>query len=145
MIVKHSGLSQTRECQPLYNTYALRNLARLFKQMSNVIVLDPPPSPRVERAQRRADRALMKAIRDSAALDYPNPDRNGCPKGVAVLKAIATKELACTDPVIQHVAECSPCFREVTQLRRDMQARKFFKAASAVLAITLTALLLKRR
>ncbi|HEX3685677.1 MAG TPA: hypothetical protein VHU83_24290 [Bryobacteraceae bacterium] len=106
--------------------------------MAKIITLNPPLS-------RREERELMRAFRLSAANDYPNPDRIGCPKGIALLKGIATKELDPTHPIIHHVAECSPCFREMMQLRRDLNTLRFLKMAAATLTVALTAVLIKKR
>jgi hypothetical protein len=106
--------------------------------MAKVITLNPPMT-------RREERALIRAFRLSMANDYPNPDRIGCPKGVALLRGIATKELDCTHPMIHHVAECSPCFREMMQLRRDLTTLRFLKTGAAALTIALMAVLIKKR
>src|SRR5262245_15554630 len=42
---------------------------------------------------------------------YPNPTREGCPP-VEVLREIARKGRPITDPAYEHVARCSPCYRE---------------------------------
>lgn len=86
---------------------------------------------------RREDKKLVKALQAAAYHDYPNPARVGCPKDVNVLKALAAKNLHVTDPVIQHVAECSPCFRELMELRRTLKRLRVFKILGglAVLAI----------
>jgi hypothetical protein len=70
---------------------------------------------------RREDKNLVKALQAAAYNDYPNPGRIGCPTDINILKALAAKKLHVTDPVIQHVAECSPCFREVMELRRKLK------------------------
>jgi hypothetical protein len=113
-------------------------VADVALSMAKVITLNPPLS-------RREERALIRAFQLSAANDYPNPDRTGCPKGVALLKGIATKKLAPSHPIIQHVAECSPCFREMMHLRRDLNTLRFLKMAAATLTIALMAVLIKKR
>lgn len=61
--------------------------------------------------------ASEKALRE----DHPNPNREGCP-GRAVLEQLATfsTDDSPFDPaVLQHVAECFPCFNELRQLRSE--------------------------
>lgn len=76
---------------------------------------------------RREDEKLVKALQAAASHDYPNPARIGCPTDINVLKALAAKKLRPSDPVIQHVAECSPCFREVMELRRKLKRLRIVK------------------
>lgn len=83
---------------------------------------------------------LRKAYEQFALHDYPNPNRIGCPTDKQVLKDLAAKKLSPSDPVIQHVAECSPCFSEVKEFRRQSQrAKSSFVAAMG--ATTLAAIL----
>jgi len=42
---------------------------------------------------------------------FPNPTREGCP-AVDVVKALARKGRPITDPGYEHLAQCSPCYRE---------------------------------
>ena len=74
---------------------------------------------------RREDRALLKALRELARTRFPNPDRKNCP-GTPVLHAIATKRISMVDPAHEHVARCSPCFRELMDMRRTLQRRRMF-------------------
>lgn len=76
---------------------------------------------------RREDKKLVKALQAAAYHDYPNPARIGCPTDINILKALAAKKLHVTDPVIQHVAECSRCFREVMELRRKLKRLRLLK------------------
>jgi hypothetical protein len=84
---------------------------------------------------RREDEKLVKALQAAAYHDYPNPARIGCPTDINVLKALAAKKLRPSDPVIQHVAECSPCFREVMELRRKLKRLKIFGGVAGVLLL----------
>jgi hypothetical protein len=76
---------------------------------------------------------------------YPNPERVGCP-GLDVLRGLATKELPISHPAREHIARCSPCFKEFRELQQKIQARRRRKllatAAGIVIAcgtgITLT-------
>jgi hypothetical protein len=91
---------------------------------------------------RREDKKLVKALQAAAYHDYPNPARIGCPKDIDVLKALAAKSLHVTDPVIQHVAECSPCFREVMELRRELKRLHVLKILGGVTALGLLGLVI---
>jgi hypothetical protein len=84
---------------------------------------------------RPEDERLIKALRAAALNDYPNPERIGCPKDIKILKALAAKKLHVTDPVIQHVAECSPCFREMTELRRKLKRLRVVKIFTGVASL----------
>src|SRR5262249_31154569 len=46
-----------------------------------------------------------------------------CP-GTQTLYAIATKRLSMFDSVHEHVGSCSPCLKELTEIRRARQRRK---------------------
>lgn len=94
---------------------------------------------------RREDEKLVKALQAAAYHDYPNPARIGCPRDVKILKALAAKSLHVTDPVIQHVAECSPCFREVMELRRKLKRMRLMKVLGGVAVLALLALNLSLR
>ncbi|MBV9761909.1 MAG: hypothetical protein JO340_15210 [Acidobacteriaceae bacterium] len=86
---------------------------------------------------RREDKKLVKALQAAAYNDHPNPTRIGCPTDINILKALAAKKLHVTDPVIQHVAECSPCFREVMELRCRLKRLRVFKILGGVAALTI--------
>ena len=57
----------------------------------------------------------------------PNPARSGC-LSTDVLKALSRKERSITDPGYEHLAQCSPCYRE---FRGFQQADARARAASA--------------
>jgi len=88
---------------------------------------------------RREDEKLVKALQAAAYHDYPNPARIGCPTDIKVLKALAAKKLRPSDPVIQHVAECSPCFRQVMELRRKLKRLRLLKIFGGVAGVLLVA------
>ena len=92
-----------------------------------------------EIVSRREDQKLVKALQSAAYYDYPNPDRIGCPTDINILKALAAKSLHVTDPVIQHVAECSPCFREVMELRRELKRLRLVKIFGGAVGLLLVA------
>ena len=86
---------------------------------------------------RTEDKKLVKALQAAAYNDYPNPGRIGCPTDINILKALAAKKLHVTDPVIQHVAECSPCFREVMELRRQQKRLRLIKVLGGLAGVLL--------
>lgn len=79
-----------------------------------------------EGLSRGEEEIIEKALRRAALNDYPNPDRKDCP-AKKLLRRLAAKKLKPTDPVVQHVAECSPCFREMQELRRKLKRRPWLK------------------
>src|SRR5262245_34936192 len=76
-----------------------------------------------DKLSRREDRALLKALRAVVLTQFPNLDRKNCP-GTQTLHAIATKRISMFDPAHEHVGDCSPCFKELTDIRRALQRRK---------------------
>ena len=48
----------------------------------------------------------------------PNPRRIGCPSR-DVLEALARRERPIEDPAYEHVANCSPCYREFRALHQE--------------------------
>src|SRR2546427_3284837 len=90
---------------------------------------------------RRQSRAFFRALQSVVLTHFPNPERRDCP-GTSVLRAIATKNISMRDPAIEHVGRCSPCFAELTEMRRDLQRRKLLWATgTAAAAVVLLALL----
>jgi hypothetical protein len=79
-----------------------------------------------EGLSRGEEEIIENALRRAALNDYPNPDRKDCP-AKKLLKRLAAKKLKPTDPVVQHVAECSPCFREMQELRRKLKRHPWLK------------------
>ena len=65
----------------------------------------------------------------------PNPDRIGCPPSDA-LRALATKQRPIEDPAYEHLAQCSPCYREFRQFQKAVarpdHRKAYFAAAAAV-------------
>jgi hypothetical protein len=97
-----------------------------------------------DKLSRREDRALLKALRAVVLTQFPNPDRKDCP-GTPILHAIATKRISMFDSAHEHVGSCSPCFKELSEIRRALQRRKIFLwamgttgTAIVVLAVWLT-------
>jgi len=71
-----------------------------------------------EQLTSKQDRRMLKLLEEAALNDYPNPDRIGCP-GTDFLKRLATdrRSISLSDPALDHVANCSPCFREFAGFR----------------------------
>src|SRR2546427_8859862 len=89
---------------------------------------------------RRQSRAFFRALQSVVLTHFPNPERKDCP-GTSVLRAIATKNISMRDPAIEHVGRCSPCFTELTEMRRDLQRRKLLWATATAAAAVVLALL----
>lgn len=73
----------------------------------------------------------------------PNPSRAGCPSHDA-LAAAASKKLPIGDPTYEHLAKCSPCYREFRRLQQAAQQSSrqplfgrtgWFAAAAALVLI----------
>jgi hypothetical protein len=71
-----------------------------------------------EQLTSKQDRRMLELLEEAALNDYPNPDRIGCP-GTDFLKRLATdrRSISLSDPALDHVASCSPCFREFAGYR----------------------------
>lgn len=94
---------------------------------------------------RRDRKRIESALQKVALVDYPNPERKGCRSDKAALRDLAARRLRPTDPLVQHVSECSPCFTEAVQLRRDFD-RSFRRRIFVVLTIlAFTAVCLRRK
>lgn len=61
---------------------------------------------------------IFQQMEQAALHDHPNPTRRGCPD-VETLEAFAQnpKAFALRDPIFEHLAQCSPCFRFVQERR----------------------------
>lgn len=74
--------------------------------------------------------------------DFPNPERKGCPES-KVIKQIAAGRVGATEENvwIDHFTSCSPCSREFSEFRRQLQRRRRIKVvgASAVIAVAVFA------
>jgi hypothetical protein len=75
----------------------------------------------------------------------PNPQRVGCPPR-DVLSALAHRRRPIGDPAYEHLAKCSPCYREFRALQQGAAAisaggarRRRWWAAAAAAAVLLTA------
>lgn len=90
---------------------------------------------------KELDRALHGALASIASTRFPNPERKDCPPA-RTLRKIARKTLPITDPAIDHVAHCSPCFNELHELRAGMRSRRKAWSAAAVAAVVVAAVAL---
>jgi hypothetical protein len=93
-----------------------------------------------EKLSRRQDRMLLKGLESVVLTQFPNPERKGCP-GTDVLRLIARKKLPMRDPVHEHVGECSPCFRELLEMRAAIRRKRTLTAGGAATLLVLAALL----
>ena len=89
---------------------------------------------------RREEMRLIKAYqRVVLGGGFPNPERAGCP-GNEILRAMAFRKLG-VDQVndwIEHLGTCSPCFREYTELRRQVVWRRraaYLSMAAAIIVV----------
>ena len=93
-----------------------------------------------DRLSRRQERKLLSAGRRVFAEQFPNPDRIGCPS-TDVLRAMASRWPTADGRLypVEHLAMCSPCFRQYGSYRRQVQfvkgARFALIAATAVLVL----------
>ena len=69
-------------------------------------------------------RTTLELFEKAALNDYPNPERLGCP-GSEFLRRLANdrKSIPLSDPRLEHVARCSPCFGEFVQYRDYVKHR----------------------
>lgn len=74
---------------------------------------------------RSNEKDLLRSATDSLPLDFPNPERIGCPDA-GTLDAVAGRHLSIPnlDDVIDHIATCSPCFAIYTLYRKRYCSRK---------------------
>lgn len=74
---------------------------------------------------RRDERDLLRSASDALPLDFPNPERIGCPEA-RTLEAVAARhlEIANIDDVVDHIATCSPCYAIYTLYRKKYCSRK---------------------
>lgn len=95
-------------------------------------------------------RAMLELLEKSALTDYPNPERVGCP-GSDFLSMLATnrKSIALSDPRLQHVARCSPCFGEFAKYRdaakHRITSRRAFIGVGAAAAAALAGFAIKSK
>jgi hypothetical protein len=73
--------------------------------------------------------------------EFPNPNRAGCP-GSTVLRAMAFRKLEQehVPDWIEHLGTCSPCFREYTEFRKQVEWRRIaaYTGMAAVVLVLLS-------
>jgi len=67
----------------------------------------------------REEKRVLDLLARGLSREFPNPQRVGCP-GPAILKSMALHKLPLSeaDPWLDHLASCSPCFQEFTEIRK---------------------------
>ena len=63
----------------------------------------------------------------------PNPGRTGCP-GPRVLRDLARKKRPIDDPALEHLEQCSPCYREFRELQDRMHSEVTLRRRLAIAA-----------
>ncbi len=68
---------------------------------------------------------MLDALGRVLSKEFPNPERIGCPSR-DLLKALAARQLSLTEaePWMDHFAQCTPCFRDYSELRRLVERRQ---------------------
>jgi hypothetical protein len=94
-----------------------------------------------DKLSKREDRALHRALASVVLTQYPNPERKNCP-GTPVLRAIATKSIPMRNPAHEHVGACSPCFSELTDIRRTLHRRNLWAMGTTAAAVLILAAVL---
>jgi hypothetical protein len=71
---------------------------------------------------------IQSQIQERITKGYPNPERNGCPRGesIAALASRSAKfdDSVEDDPQWQHVTHCSPCYSEYLEEFRKRRVSK---------------------
>ena len=69
---------------------------------------------------KNEENRLRELFKEAALRDFPNPDRIGCP-GQEFFKKLAfnRKSIPLDNLSLTHVARCSPCFKELLELRHQ--------------------------
>src|SRR3954454_15905345 len=89
-----------------------------------------------EDSQRSEEERRFLDILEQAALhDYPNPERIGCP-GTDFLRRLAfdRTSVSIDDPRLDHLAKCSPCFREFTAFKAEEKRPKTSAKRAGIIA-----------
>ena len=82
------------------------------------------PSARSKPAKRTtkplSEENLLAVGRKHFSEDFPNPERQGCPP-TKQLRLLADDPRKAKESALNHIASCSPCYRDYS---RFLQARK---------------------
>ena len=87
----------------------------------------------------KSDQRLLARLEQSVSLDFPNPERVGCPDS-SVLRDLALRKLrlAEVEPWLPHLSACSPCFQEFSNLRKQaLHGRRRSYAIVSIAAVLL--------
>jgi hypothetical protein len=92
-----------------------------------------------EKPPSEDERRFLEVLEKSALENYPNPERKGCPGREFIEQlAINTSSVPMSDRRIEHVTHCSPCFKELLDIRRGRKRRRvgrWLSVAAAAAAI----------
>jgi hypothetical protein len=94
--------------------------------------------PRKSKHERLSGKGAENTLDPVFAHGSPNPDRIGCPPH-NVLEQLARRELPIDDAWYDHLAECSPCYREFRSLQIP-EIAKASKPTSLVAAVVVVVL-----
>jgi hypothetical protein len=85
----------------------------------------------------KEERKMREALRDIFAIDFPNPERRGCPENVqAKLKALAwRRKFPDAQELISHLGSCSPCYQEHEEFVRQHRSRQRLYRLAAVAVV----------
>ena len=89
----------------------------------------------------RDEQRILDVLTQGLSREFPNPERIGCP-GSAVLRGIASHNLRLAEihQWLDHLSACSPCYREFTELRKQVVSQRrrlqVWLAVAAVLILT---------
>jgi hypothetical protein len=84
------------------------------------------------------ERDLLQLLAKSALNDYPNPERIGCPcRDFLRTLAFNRKSIPLNDSRLDHVVHCSPCFRELSEIKAaaKRQRRRVWTGIGAAAAV----------
>ena len=57
---------------------------------------------------------VFRLLERTASEDHPNPERKGCPSQETLEALVQNpRQFTMTDPIFEHLQNCSPCFRWV--------------------------------
>lgn len=84
---------------------------------------------------------LLRLVQEAALQGYPNPERRNCP-GSRILEEVAAAPVPFEHPAYEHIKRCSPCLKEMLDLRGEMirarraasleRRKRIFRAATIV-------------
>ena len=98
---------------------------------------------------REQRQAMLDLLEQAALHDYPNPERIGCPPSDFLKRlALDRKSINLDDPALDHVARCSPCYKDFLAFRKaakrsPISRRSAFIIAGAAAAAALAGIAVK--